>query len=259
MRGIFFALLFLNVIAFAWGALMTSSEQVSPAPKRPAANPYQNIPELILLEELSPDNKEARVTNLYSSEYRNEAVGAKTTPAPAAPAAKETLATEAKVHDGKPLCELVGPFSDLDKADEFIERLNGIEVSGGVREIELPSGLGYWVYLKPLRSRKDALRRLNELQTKGVDSYVIPKGELENGISLGMFSQKSLADARLKEMTREGLDPQLKEIERSYREIWVMLDQGEGAKMSKYTWESLLDGTNMLERRQNYCLDVASQ
>lgn len=233
---------------------MKSNEQVAPAPKRPSANPYENIPELVLLEELSPANKEARVTNLYSSEYRNEAVGVKPSPAVNAPEPEPV-----KRHDGKPLCELVGPFGDMEKAEEFIEKLKGVEVSGGVKEIELPSGTGYWVYLKPLRNRKEALRRLSELQAKGVDSYVIPKGELENGISLGMFSQKGLADARLKEMSAVGLEPQLKEIERSYREIWVMLNQGEGAKMSKYTWENLLKGINMLERRQNYCLDVASQ
>lgn len=236
---------------------MTSNEQVVSAPKRPSLNPYENIPELVLLDELSPENKEARVTNLYSSEYRNEAVGIKPTPSVAA--SIPSVVPSSQVAESKPLCELVGPFADMDKAGEFLERLDGIEIRGGIKEIELPTGAGYWVYLKPLKNRKEALRRLSELQAKGVDSYVIPKGELENGISLGMFSQKTLADARLKEMTRVGLDPLLKEIERSYREIWVMLEQGEGAKMNKYTWENLLQGKNMLERRQNYCLGVASQ
>lgn len=250
MRGIFLALLVFNIVAFAWSMLTGGSEERTPVPKRSTPNPYTNIPELVLLSEIKPTDP-AEVKGLYDEKFRNEVVGRKSSEKPSS--------EEVKTHDGKPLCALVGPFKDRDKAGEFIERLTAIEIKGSVKDIELPSGAGYWVYLAPSRDRKEALRRLNELQSKGVDSYVIPKGELENGISLGMFSQKSLADARLKEMESIGLEPKLQEIERSYREIWVMLDQGEDAKMNKFTWQNLLEETNMLERRQNYCLDVASK
>ncbi len=251
MRGIFFALLLCNLLTYLWG-LVVGSDDVPARPKSSKANPYTHIPELVLLDEIKLEDSEAKVNRLYTKEVRNKALGEK-----ANSQAGEGVST--MQHEGKALCELVGPFAEKEIAREFIEKLTGVEVKSSVKDIELPSGRGYWVYLEPAENRKQALRRLGELQSKGVDSYVIPKGELEHGISLGMFSQKDLADSRLKEMVKIGLQPKIMEIERSYREIWVMLDKGEDAKLNKYTWDRLLEGTNMLERRQNYCLDVASK
>ena len=161
--------------------------------------------------------------------------------------------------DGKSLCELVGAFKSRDLARSFVERLSAIEVKSEIRDLRLPAGPGYWVYLEPAESRPVALRSLAELQARKIDSYVIPKGDLANGISLGLFSQESLAKSRLKEMQAIGLEPKLDTIERTYREIWVMLFHGEDAKMSSLTWTRVLEGFNKLERRQNFCLDVASE
>ncbi len=162
-------------------------------------------------------------------------------------------------HDNKLLCELIGPFESGGVASNFVERLKAIEVVSSLKDIELPAGPGYWIYLEPLASRQEAIRLLRELQAKRIDSYVIPKGELANGISLGMFSKKTLSDARVREMTAVGLAPKVEEIERSYREVWVMLEPGEDSKMSSLSWERAMEGIKGLERRQNYCLDVASR
>lgn len=163
------------------------------------------------------------------------------------------------MHDDKLLCELIGPFESDEVAKNFVERLKAIEVVSSLKDIELPAGPGYWVYLEPLNNRQEAIRMLRELQAKRIDSYVIPKGDLVNGISLGMFSKKALSDARVKEMSAIGLSPKVEEIERFYREVWVMLEPGEDSKMSSLSWERAMEGIKGLERRQNYCLDVASR
>lgn len=87
---------------------------------------------------------------------------------------------------------------------------------------------------------------------------MIPKGEIENGISLGMFSKKSLADSRMAEAERMGLSPRMQTIERTYREVWVMLNHQEDEKMSEISWSRVLEDKKMLQRRENFCLDVAS-
>ncbi len=237
MRWVFFSLLGINVLVFAWGVVF-DSDQANIAEVRESPFPYKGLPELKMLGEVGDIQ-------------------------PVGERVKKELPAQASFNAGtldeKALCEMVGPFKDTDAAEDFSSRLSAIDIISSVKDLELPAGPGYWVYLKPAESRRAALRRLAELQARGIDSYVIPKGEFENGISLGMFSQENLAKARLAEMVGIGLEPYLETIERTYREIWVMLAPGEERKMSNLTWDRVMDGLNHLERRQNFCLDVASQ
>lgn len=249
MRWIFFTLILANLLTFAWGLVATSNEV--PGYQRPATlkNPYQSFPEIELLSE-----RDNRGIELGSSTVERVA-----RPEPVPSSLVEPVDAPGRELNGRALCEIVGPFDTTETAADFVQRLAAIEVQGALKDLDLPAGPGYWVYLEPVATRREALRLLSELQAKRIDSYVIPKGDLANGISLGMFSKKSLADAREKEMLELGLTPKVEQIERSYREIWVMLAPGEEAKMSDLTWNRLMEGAKSMERRQNYCLDVASQ
>lgn len=172
----------------------------------------------------------------------------------------ERLALSVDAGDvGEALCTLVGPFSELVVAENVVENLQALEISLSLRNIEVPEGSSYWVYLPPEESRKTALRKLRELQAKGIDSYVIPKGDLANGISFGMFSRKILADRRLEDMNSQGYGAKLHEVKRSHSEVWVMLEAGESEKVSEEFWQKLAEREESLERRENFCLGVASE
>ena len=103
------------------------------------------------------------------------------------------------------LCTLVGSFSDRSKAEHFVRRLNVLGVQGTVKNLLVSTTVGFWLHLPPLSSRKELLRRLSELQRQGVDSYVIPDGELQNGISLGMFSELQRAEFLQKTIAQLGI------------------------------------------------------
>jgi hypothetical protein len=152
---------------------------------------------------------------------------------------------------------MVGPFKDLLPAEYFVEHLQALEVLGAVERLEVSSGAGFWVYQPSRASRKEALRRLHELQAAGLDSYVIPKGELENGISFGFFSDRRGAEARLAEVGALGYEVLLKEVARSYEEIWVVLTALESTKIGDELWLKLLNREAGLEMRQNFCPGVA--
>ena len=156
------------------------------------------------------------------------------------------------------LCYMAGGFKDTEEAQQFIDRLAVLDVKAFIHPIDLSSGEGYWVFLDPLNTRDAAHRRLVELHARGVDSYIIPRGELENGISLGLFTRMDLAQARLDEMSKIGLAAKIQPIERSYREIWVMLGEGEQHKLGESAWIGLLQENMSLQQRQNFCSDVAS-
>jgi len=161
--------------------------------------------------------------------------------------------------DGGALCSMVGPFKAMLPAEYFVEHLQALEVGSSVERLEVSSGAGYWVYQQPRASKKEALRRLHELQTAGLDSYVIPKGELENGVSFGFFSDRRGAEARLAEVQGLGYQVLLKEVARSYEEIWVVLVAPESAKIGDELWLTLLNREAGLEMRQNFCPGVAHE
>lgn len=234
MRAIFFVLVMAN-------ALLLASYWLVDRDDSPATRPESSLPagaaELTLLSE------------------RGEGPEA---PAPAPAVSDERLAETAELGEGA-LCTLLGPFSASADAEPLLRRLRSVDVDAEVRDLEVPDGRGYWVYLPPELSHRAALRRLHELQAKDIDSYVIPRGDLANGISFGMFSRPELAQARQQEMRAQGYEAEIREIERTHREIWIILPPGEGRRLGESLWRELLAAAPGLERRQNFCPGVASE
>lgn len=156
------------------------------------------------------------------------------------------------------LCALLGPFPDARQGEYFVERLASMDIKGQLQQLEIPDEESYWVYLPPEVSKREALRRLHELQSRGVDSYVIPKGELANGISLGFFTDEGNAIARADEVIDLGYSAELKKITRTVQERWVVMSAAESEKLSLPLWAELKRDYDTIERRQNYCQAVAS-
>ncbi len=161
--------------------------------------------------------------------------------------------------NGKPQCRWVGPFEASSLADGFVSRLAALDVSSKVNKRQISAGAGFWVYLEPLDNRKRVRQKLLDLQGRGIDCYIIPRGNLANGISLGMFSRLDLANNRILELRKMGYEAKTQKIERSYEESWVALGPGEDQKIGSSAWKMLLKGKKYLKEEENVCLGVASQ
>lgn len=178
---------------------------------------------------------------------------------PAVASDRRDSAPSDSVADALPLCTLVGPFAESGDADSLAQRLQALDIAADIRGLEVSDGQGYWVHLAPELSQREALRRLHELQAKQIDSYIIPRGELANGISFGMFSRQPLAEARQAELIALGYDAKIREVERTHRETWVVMPAPQAQALAASLWDELLAGHPELERRQNLCPGVASQ
>lgn len=239
MRWIFFVLLGANALLLSWQLFAEQPRQQAPAPRATNQQEISDSPSIALLQEVPRQRASAESPS---------------------PAAKESEVSGSQPDTmGKSMCTFVGPFEDEGSAGELVERLAAMEVQGSVAPVDIPAGPGYWVYLEPLGSKREALRALAELQAQRIDSYIIPKGELANGISLGMFSKEHLAKARLAEMHELGIDAKVDIIERSHHEIWVSIPASSAEQLGDQVWQRLLEGVKTAERRQNFCLHVASQ
>lgn len=235
MRWIFLSLLTINIALFSWVFFLEDTDKSADVSQHINKPDLKGVPTIKLIGEGRLEKRKNIPHNRIPLDRPSEAG-----------------------RQAESMCTLIGPFEKLLQAEYFVEHMQALEIVSKLQEIEVPGGVGYWVYLSPEVSRKEALRRLHELQAKGIDSYVIPKGDLANGISFGMFSQKEHAEARLEEMIKKGYQAELKEVKRALKEVWVILQPVEARKLSEELWQKVNSGNFRLERRQNYCPTVAS-
>lgn len=63
----------------------------------------------------------------------------------------------------------------------------------------------FWIYLAPQTSRENALALIEEIESKGIgDIRLINRGDLENAISLGLYSSREAVNNRLRELNDKG-------------------------------------------------------
>lgn len=237
MRWIVASLVVLNIAVFVYFQLFAKKES-SDSIVKPAVPVLGSIESVVLLSEVKGS------VPVESIKVESPTVRPEMLPKP--------------FEIDEPLCTLVGSFKRLLKAEYFVERLQSLGLSAEVKNLVVDSQPGYWLHLPPEKSRKEALRRLSELQRRGIDSYVIPSGNLANGISLGMFSSKERADSMMSSVSAQGYKPQIVDVPREQKEIWAFLPQGEAAKLSDERWSELLSSEEYIQKRQNVCSDVAS-
>ena len=156
-------------------------------------------------------------------------------------------------------CTMIGPYGQLLQAEYAVERLVALGAVAHITPVEIKEGESYWVHLKPEMSEKEALRRLYELQKKNIESHIIAKGELNNGISFGRFADYAEAEARSAEIKNHGYDAEIKMLPKMIQETWVVVEAGFAEKIDETVWSDLLAKESGLEKRQNFCLGVASQ
>ena len=156
-------------------------------------------------------------------------------------------------------CTMIGPYSQLLQAEYAVERLVALGAAAHITPVEIKEGESYWVFLRPEVSEKEALRRLYELQKKNIESHVITKGELTNGISFGRFADYIDAEARSNEIKQQGYEVDIKMLPKMIHETWVVIEAGFAEKIDETVWVDLLTKETALEKRQNFCLGVASQ
>ncbi len=155
------------------------------------------------------------------------------------------------------LCWMIGPFKDDVSLKLVVGRLDSLDINLRMHEIVIPGEPDYRVHIAPQPSRKLALKLLRELQAKKIDSFLITEGELENGLSLGFFTQQPRAEAVLKQRLEQGYPAIVKVVPREHRQKWAIFEAGEYDKFSDTLWEKVREGNPGLERRKNFCEKIA--
>ena len=135
------------------------------------------------------------------------------------------------------MCWMLGPFEESELADNIQTRLKATGVELAVQKISTPVAPDYWVYAVPLSSRQAAVELLRNLQRRNVDSFIIAEGELENGISLGFFSDESTARDLIERHKDQEYQVDMRVVPRNIQEYWGVVRTREFDKLSEQAWE----------------------
>lgn len=241
MRWILIVLLMCNGIFFLWHSVL-SPEEIGPSDVAPITEVDGGAMTLALLSEL-PENEQQPIV---VAQVDAAAVLAEQD----APLIEEEPADE--------MCWLIGPFREQVSGKQVVSRLEALDISLQLRDIEFQGESDYWVHIPPQVSRQAAIKLLRELQSKKIDSFLIGEGDLQNGISLGFFTQQDRAQGIYDQRIDQGYEVEIKVVPRVYTELWAVFNAGEYGKFSDALWDKIKEGNKGLERRKNYCDRIAS-
>lgn len=150
---------------------------------------------------------------------------------------------------GEALCWAVGPYAVKLDAKHIYARMTALDIPAKVESQSVLVKQEYWVYLPPFSNKKQALRKLKELQKRKVDSFVITEGDLANGISLGLFSQRTSVERLLKKLSGKNIKAKVKELQRKRDQYWVLSPLNRQQPLSEEVRERLLEGREMKWRQ----------
>ncbi len=120
------------------------------------------------------------------------------------------------------LCPMIGPWQSREQAAGARSEL-ARSYDARLRVLRVERDSLDWVFVPPADSREEAMRTLRELQSRGVDSFIVDEGEDANAISLGFFSSADSARGLKVKMENEGYPVEIRETSREVDEYWVRL------------------------------------
>ncbi len=160
-------------------------------------------------------------------------------------------------------CFTIQSFSTIDDASSLIATMGEAVFSSTVRLSGDPLSSQYRVFIPPASSRGIAIITLDGLREgliaaeMEMESDLITRGMLENGITLGVFSQQGDAQAARNGVQQLGYAAKIDESLRSTGEIQVQRRVLERYVLENPAWLDLAAGRLNLTITENVCETIA--
>jgi cell division septation protein DedD len=240
MRNLFLALVLANLAFAAWHLWFAG-------PKPPPRTGDEDLPGITLVSELPPDvadlsgaappareptgesaalaqRDEAAATGPSTRASQPGAAGAEPDqPAGGLLAANPDRAPSNAPADGSATrCTTIGPFRELAQAATAAANLRAAGYQPTQRVAEGDIWIGYWVYIEAIPTEAEANAILAKVREQGIaDSYVIPKSDSGNLVSLGVFSEISGVSKQRERVRALGYEPKVVDRTRRATVYWV--------------------------------------
>ncbi|HHH45226.1 MAG TPA: SPOR domain-containing protein [Gammaproteobacteria bacterium] len=247
MRYLVYLLLLANVAYFAW-------HQYAPAerPRVSAVTPLApGIEPLVLLaERRDVQSQPAVTTGLEAPEEQRQPpvtdteAGTEVVPVieynapPVEESRAETVVQEPAAEPAPEpvhVCQTIGPLLDRNDAASISAQLYQQGYQPAVRGGEVREPAGYWVYM-PAMPSAEARAIVSDLDRNGMKDYFIGK---RNHISLGIFTSKRKARARLERIKSLGYDAVLDQRYRTRTVYWLDIVEKAQPLLGSDLWSTI--------------------
>ena len=238
MRYLVYVLVLANLAYFAWHQYspIEKSREMKPVPLAPGIEP------LVLLKERQSPEPAATVETEKAGEVQTPVAPAEIeieTETEAIPVVEYRAPVQVEeTQDAMPspeperVCQTIGPLLDKNDAASVSAQLYQQGYQPAVRGGEVREPSGYWVYM-PAMPASEARAIVNDLDANGMKDYFIGK---RNHISLGIFSSKRKAQARLKRIKTLGYDAELDQRYRTRTVYWLDIEEKGRPLLSSAFW-----------------------
>lgn len=107
-------------------------------------------------------------------------------------------------------CFTFGPLRTSLEQQRAIERIRSFAATVWMRQTRATVERGWWVFLPPVASRVEALDQAESIASAGIDDYfVVTSGDMENTVSLGLYSDEDNARRRQAEIQAQGFNAEI--------------------------------------------------
>lgn len=126
------------------------------------------------------------------------------------------------------LCWTLGPITQRSAALTVLKAIEKKVASADLREETEKSITGYWVVLPPYENATAANEVVEQLKARGItDVQRFYRGELQNGVSLGIYNQLFNAEKRRAQIVTKGFSPEVLPRYHDVPNFWVDYRSGE--------------------------------
>lgn len=153
------------------------------------------------------------------------------------------------------ICTKIGAFSTRESAQVVRHRLMALSIRSSLEKETVSEANDYLVYLPSQGSWEEASRLVRVLRAKSIDSFVMTgKGNLENAISLGLFSRRSLAEELMRRRIKDGYDARIRENKHTEVDYyWVALNGNNSGLLGETLWMGLKARYPSLQQVNKLC------
>jgi len=242
MRGLILGLLLANTLYFSWGFIAPAA--MTETTRHPDIN--SDVLSLKLITEVMS-------TQLIPYSVVTPEISSSSPP------------IELDRPEGPPLgpyCADIGAFESLNDANDFIKS-NARDMAMDVNVRTVPLATQYRVYLPPLANREAAVNALGQLRSAlvanrlSIDSFLIAGGDLQNGLALGLFSERANAlNVRLR-LEDLGYSVVIQDVQNSKEEVWVVVSGVESEAVFHGFWAEISTSVPEIQAIEKLCETIA--
>jgi len=148
-------------------------------------------------------------------------------------------------------CSMAGPF-DRVQVERLVAALDESDIEYNVTGRDEITREDFWLIIPPRKTPQAAETLLEELRSRGIDSYLITEGEYQGGITLGVFSERANVDNYREVLAGQGYETAVVMHREVDNKRWLVFPAGQDSTLIEYLVEDM-DAGDSLWRQDGSC------